>query len=129
MKRPHFRITVAVFASILFLATAVAHACIGTVARHGAHDHAAGIQDAGLVQNSHAEGQDENCRSVRDRFISLAPRSTEIPSLFANLSVIPTIGEQTITAIQTFTAEGPPGAHFIADDQPPLYIFNSVFRI
>jgi hypothetical protein len=127
MKRPRFRITVAGFVSILFLATAIAHACIGTVARHGAHDHG-GIQATGLVQNSHAEGQDENCRSVRDRFISLAPRSTETPSV-ANVQVIPTIGEPTITAIQTFTAERPPGTHFIADDQPPLYIFNSVFRI
>jgi hypothetical protein len=128
MKRRYFRITVAVVASILFLGTAVAHACIGTFASHSAHDHG-GIHAAGRVQTPHPESQDENCRSVRDRLISLAPRPAEAHSLVANLDVIPIIGEQIITAIQAFTAERPPGNHSVGGDQPPLYIFNSVFRL
>jgi hypothetical protein len=128
MKRS-FRITVAIFASILFFATGVAHACIGTTAPHDMHDHG-GVQAVGpFVQTSHAEAQDENCRSVRDRFVSSVPRSSETDSLLCNLDMVPTMGEQAVTAIQMFTAERPPGIHLIADNQSPLYIFNSVFRI
>ena len=128
MKKPRFDIGVAVFAGILFLAVTVAHACVGTIAPHGAHNHS-GIQAVGLVQTSHAEAQDENCRSLRDRFVSLAPEPSQTLSLVGDLYTIPIIGEQGVTKIQTPTAERPPGANSIADDQPPLYIFNSVFRI
>jgi predicted DNA repair protein MutK len=128
MKRPRFHIAVAVLAGILFLAVTVAHACIGTVASHGAHDHS-GIQAAGLVQTTHSEAQDENCRSVRDRLVSLAPELSQTHSLVGDLQTILVIGEQVITEIQRLTAERPPGANSTADDQPPLYIFNSVFRI
>ncbi len=128
MKNPRFHIAVAVFAGILFLAVTVAHACIGTTAPHGAHDHS-GIQAAGLVQTSHAEAQEENCRSLRDRFVSLAPEPSQTHSLVGDLHTFPIIGEQVVTEIRTLTAERPPGANSIADDQPPLYIFNSVFRI
>lgn len=128
MRRCHFRIAVAILVNVLFLATAVAHACIGTVAARASHHHG-GIETAAIVQHSHAEGQDENCRSVRDRFISLAPRASETNSLVGSLDIIPTVGEPPITAIQMFTAERPPGTRSTADDQPPLYITNSVFRI
>ena len=128
MKKPRFHIAVAVFAGILLLVNIVAHACIGMTASHGAHDHS-GIQCAGLVQTSHAEAQEENCRSLRDRLVSLAPEPSQTHPLVGDLHTIPIIGEQVVTEIQTLTAERPPGANSIADDQPPLYIFNSVFRI
>lgn len=128
MKKNRFHIAVAVFAGILFLAVTVAHACIGTTAPHGSHDHSA-IQSAGFVQALHSEAQDETCRSLRDRFVSLAPEPSQAHSLVGDLHTIPIIGEQVVTEIQTRTAERPPGANSIADDQPLLYIFNSVFRI
>lgn len=129
MKKPHFHIAVAVFAAILFLAVTIAHACIGTAAPHGAHDHSGMQAAAGLMQTSHAEAQDEICRSLRDRFISLAPKPSQSHFLVSDLNTIPTIGEQMVANIQTLTAERPPGSGSIADDQPPRYIFNSVFRI
>ncbi|MGE5817400.1 MAG: hypothetical protein ACM37Z_05205 [Deltaproteobacteria bacterium] len=128
MKRTRFHIAVAVSAGIFFLVVTIAHACIGTAASHGAHDHS-GIQAVGLAQTSHVEAQDETCRSLRDRFVSLAPEPSETHFLVGDLHTIPIIGEQVVTEIQKLTAERPPGANSIADDQPPLYIFNSVFRI
>ena len=128
MKKSCFHIAVAVFAGILFLTVTVAHACIGMAAPQGAHDHS-GFKAGGLLQASHSEAQDENCRSLRDRFVSLASERSQTHSLVGDLHTIPIIGEQVVTQIQTLTAERPPGANSIADDQPPLYIFNSVFRI
>lgn len=128
MKRTRFHIAVAVSAGIFFLVVTIAHACIGTAASHGAHDHS-GIQAVGLAQTSHVEAQDETCRSLRDRLLSSVPQSPQTHSLFGALHTIPVIGEQLVTEHQTLTAERPPGANSIADDQPPLYIFNSVFRI
>ena len=128
MKRTRLHIAVAASVAILFLAVTVAHACIGTVTSHGAHDHS-GIQAASVTQTSHAEAQDEACRSVRDRFVSLAPELSQTHSLVSDLHTIPIIGERVVAEMQTLTAERPPGTDVIADDQPPLYIFNSVFRI
>ena len=122
------RITVTVVSAILFLTTAVAHACIGTVTARGAHDHS-GVQAAGLVQTSHGEAQDENCRSLRDRFLSLVTGVSHTSSLIGDIHATPVAGEGIATAIQMFTAERPPGIHLIADNQSPLYIFHSVFRI
>jgi hypothetical protein len=127
MKKSRFHIAVAVFAGILFLAVTVAHACIGTTAPHGAHDHS-GMRAAGLLQTSHA-AQDETCNSLRDRFVSLAPKPSQTHFLVGDLNTIPMIGDQMVAKIQTLTAERPPGSNSIAQDQPPLYIFNSVFRI
>jgi hypothetical protein len=127
MKK-HLRITVAVLVGILFLATSVAHACIGIVAAHDTHHHG-GVHAAGPVQHSHPEAQDENCRSLRDRLLSLAPRPSQSHSLVWHLDMMPTVGETAVTAVQMFTAERPPGTHWISDNQSPLYIFNSVFRI
>lgn len=128
MKRTRFHIAVAVSAGIFFLAVTVAHACIGTAASHDAHDHS-GFKVRSVLQASHANAQDEACRSVRDRLISSVPQSHQTHSLFGSRHTIPVIGEQLVTEHQTLTAERPPGANSIADDQPPLYIFNSVFRI
>jgi hypothetical protein len=128
MKKSLFHISVALIAAILFLTVTTAHACIERPAAHHAHDHSV-IQSAGLGQSAHGEAQDENCRSVRDRFISLAPGSTDTLPLVASLDLIPTIGDQTVAALQRFTAERPPGPPSIGDNQSPLYIFNSVFRI
>jgi hypothetical protein len=129
MKKARFHIAVAVFAGILFIAVTVAHACIGTAAPRGAHDHSGMQAAAGLMQTSHAEAQDEICRSLRDRFISLVPEPSQSNFVVADLNAIPAIGEQVVAEIQMFTAERPPGSSSLADDQPPLYIFNSVFRI
>jgi hypothetical protein len=128
MKKTRFHIAVAVFAGILFGAVTLGHACIGTVTPRGTHDHS-GIQAIGLVQTSHTEAQDENCRSLRDRFTSLAPQPSQTHFLIGDLHAIPIIGDQVVMEIQTLTAERPPGSDSIADDQAPLYIFNSVFRI
>jgi hypothetical protein len=131
MKRTHFHIAVAISAGIFFLAVTVAHACIGTATSHDAHDHS-GFKVRSVLQASHADAQDEACRSVRDRLISLAPEPSLTHSLVGDLNhlnTIPMIGQQVVAEIQKLTAERPPGANSTADDQPPLYIFNSVFRI
>ena len=128
MKKTRFHIAVAVSAGIFFLAVTIAHACIGTATSHGAHDHSA-IEAAGLAQTSHAEAQDETCGSIRDRLVSVAPQPSQTHSLVGDLHTTPIIGEQVVAEIQTLTAERPPGTDSIADDQPPLYIFNSVFLI
>ncbi len=127
MKK-NFHMTVAAIAGILFLATSVAHACIGTVGGHDAHHHG-GIQAVGLAQSSHAEAKDEDCKSVRDRLLSLAPSPSQAHSLAWHLDLMPTAAESAVTAVQLFTAERPPGTRWTSDSQSPLYIFNSVFRI
>ena len=129
MKRTPSHIAVAVSVGIFFLAVTIAHACIGTVSSHGAHDHSGMHAGTGHLQTSHAEAQDETCNSLRDRFVSLAPMPAQSHFLVGDLNAIPLIGKQVVAEMQTFTAERPPGSGFIADDQPPLYIFNSVFRI
>jgi len=129
MKKEHFQIAIAISVGIFFLTVTIAHACIGTAAPRGAHDHSGMQVAAGLMQTSHAEAQDEICRSLRDRFISLAPEPSQSHFVVTDLNAIPAIGEQGVAQIQMFTAERPPGSSSIAADQPPLYIFNSVFRI
>lgn len=129
MKKNRFHVAVAISVGIFFLTITIAHACIGTAAPRGAHDHS-GMQTAvGLMQTSHGEAQDEICRSLRDRFVSLAPEPSQSHFVVTDLNTIPAIGEQALAEIQMFTAERPPGSSSIAADQPPLYIFNSVFRI
>jgi len=127
MKK-NFHMTVAVLAGILFLATTVAHACIGTVAGHDVHHHG-GIEADGLAQSSHAEAQDENCKTLRDRLLSLAPGPYQAHSLAWHLDLMPTAAEPAVIAVQMFTAERPPGTHWPSDNQSSFYIFNSVFRI
>ncbi len=128
MKKGYFHIAVAIPVGVFFLTVTVAHACIGTVATRGAHEHG-NMHSPGPMQTSHTEAQDEMCRSLRDRLISLAPQPSQSHSLVSDLNTIPAMGEPMVAEIQAFTAERPPGSGSIADDQPPLYIFNSVFRI
>ena len=128
MKKTRFHIAVAVVAGILFLAVTVTHACIGTTTRRGAHG-CSGFEGSSLLRASHTEAQDENCGSVRDRFVSLASGPSQSHPFAGELYLIPNIREQLVTKLQMLTAERPPGLSCIADDQPPLYIFNSVFRI
>ncbi len=130
MRKGRFHIAVAISVGVFFLTVTVAHACIGTVATRGAHEHR-GMHSAGPVQTPHTEAQDEICRSLRDRFISLAPEPSQSHLLLTELNAnsVIGIGEQITVEILMFSAERPPGSGSVVDDQPPLYIFNSVFRI
>ena len=129
MKRTRFHIAVAVSVGIFFLAVTVAHACIGTTTRRGGHGCGGLESGAGRLQTSHTETQDETCMSVRDRFVSSAFGLSQTHSWFGDLHAIPSIREQIGNEPPMHTAERPPGTGITADDQPPLYIFNSVFRI
>jgi hypothetical protein len=128
IRKSLVRTAIAASVTVLFIAVTIAHACIGTAASHRAHDHS-GFAVGGLQQTSHTDPQGENCRSVRDRLLSLVPQSPQTHSLLGALHTIPVIGEGLVTELQALTAERPPGTNRIADDQPPLYIFNSVLRI
>ncbi len=128
MRKRHFHIAIAVFVGIFFLAVTIAHACIGTTTRRAAHGCGGLESGAGRLQASHTETQDETCTSVRDRFVSSAFGLSQTHSWFGDLHAIPIIRAQVGNEPETFTAERPPGSSS-ADDQPPLYIFNSVFRI
>ena len=129
MKKRYFQIAIAISVGIFFLTVTVAHACIGTTTHRGAHGCGGLESGTGRLQPSHTEAQEETCTSVRDRFVSIGFGLSQTHSWFGDLHPIQMIREQVVAEIQKLTAERPPGANSTADDQPPLYIFNSVFRI
>lgn len=126
MKKARFHIAVAVFAGMLFLAVTVSHACIGTTAPHGSHDHS-GIQAAGLQLASHSEAPDAGCTSIRDHLLSLAPeRSSHAIHLTSGLLSMLTFVRLASINVDTASAEGRAGC---AGIQPRPYFFKSVLRI
>ncbi len=129
MSKRSFQIAIAISVGIFFLTVTIAHACIGTITHRGGHGCGGLESSAGRLQTSHTETQDETCTSVRDRFVSLAFGLSQTHSWFSDLHAIPVIREQIGNEPSILSAERPPGIVSIDDDQQPLYLFNSVFRI
>jgi hypothetical protein len=130
MMKDRFHIAVAILVASFFLTVTSAHACIGAVTSGGGHEHG-GMHSTGPLQTPPAGAQDEICRSLRDRLIAVAPQASQSHLILTDLNAVLVIGigEQLAWEVQTLGAERPPGTGCVADDQPPLYIFNSVFRI
>ncbi len=127
MGKGHFHIAVAISVGVLFLTVTIAHACIGMVAAHPAHEHGR-MHTTEPMSKSHADAQDEICKSLRDRLVSLAPQPPQAHSFITALNTITAIAEPPGVEIQAFTAERPPGVH-PSYNQSALYILKSVFRI